>query len=111
MASMRAAFGGSSTTLRAASPRPKIDARPQPTPRSHAVRSSSAVSRSEPGSPGDSAWLDGLLAELSTARACGDARALERYIGDHPDLDREAIVRLIYEDHCARRDGGEENDG
>jgi serine/threonine protein kinase/tetratricopeptide (TPR) repeat protein len=58
--------------------------------------------------PPRTSWVEDRLAEIAEERARGVADALESLIASHPEWDDESAIRLIYEELCERRDGGED---
>jgi serine/threonine protein kinase/tetratricopeptide (TPR) repeat protein len=60
----------------------------------------------EPDAPGG--WLSEQVQAMASAWARGEAVSAAEILAEHPELDVESAVRLIYEEVCLRRDAGED---
>jgi eukaryotic-like serine/threonine-protein kinase len=64
------------------------------------------VGEPESGSP--RSWISEQVHGMAAAWARGEPISAAAILAEHPDLDAESAVRLIYEEVCLRRDSGEE---
>src|SRR5689334_751384 len=62
----------------------------------------------EPLGGSGSAWVSHQVQAMAAAWARGERIDAEEILEQHPDLQTEHAVRLVYEDLCLRREAGEE---
>ena len=83
----------------AASPSSETKRAPRPEPLSLSF---------DPQDDGSRAWVSEQVHGMAVAWARGEPIPAAAILAEHPELDAESAVRLIYEEVCLRRDSGEE---
>ncbi|HKM54455.1 MAG TPA: serine/threonine-protein kinase, partial [Isosphaeraceae bacterium] len=63
-------------------------------------------SRSHEGLASGSDWVSHQVEAMASAWAQGKPISVEELLADHPELNSEDAVRLVYEDVCLRREAG-----
>src|SRR6516165_9045444 len=65
-----------------------------------------SLAKSSPDSEGN--WISHQVRWMAAAWARGDHVTAEDVLAEHPELDPEDSIRLVYEEVCLRRDAGQE---